>query len=50
MRPTKCDKAQGNLTLLSEVRAKNEGKFELFAVTRPWPDSICVFNPHYLSI
>ena len=34
MRPTKCDQAQVNWTLRSGVRAKNEGKFELFAVTR----------------
>ena len=34
MRPTKCDQAQVNWTLRSGVRAENEGKFGLFAVTR----------------
>ena len=34
MRPTKFDQAQVNWSLRSGVRAKNEGKFELFAVTR----------------
>ena len=34
MRPTKCDQAQVDWTLRSGVRVKNEGKFELFAVTR----------------
>ena len=34
MRPTKCDQAQVNWTLRSGVRAKKEGKFGLFAVTR----------------
>ena len=34
MIPTKCDQAQVDGTLRSGVRVKNEGKFELFAVTR----------------
>ena len=34
MRPTKWDQAQVNWTLRSGVRAKNEGKFVFFAVTR----------------
>ena len=34
MRPTKCDQTQVDWTLRSGVRVKNEGKLELFAVTR----------------